>query len=250
MSLKYLLKKKYRLSCIITLITATALLLNIWVSFAHTSETEESMQKARSRMVARQIKRRGIKDLSVINAMLKVKRHLFVPEKMIPYAYQDHALSIGHKQTISQPYIVALMTELLEIKKDDSVLEIGTGSGYQAAILGELAQDVYSIEIIQALGKKTGQLLKSLEYKNIHLRIGNGYQGWPEHAPFDKIIVTAAPDHIPKPLIEQLKTGGRLVIPVGKSHQKLLLIRKDKNGVKRENIIAVRFVPMTGEAEK
>ncbi len=250
MSPTELLKKKYRLSNLINLLTASALLLVGFVSFANSRETEESLQTARSYMVVSQIQRRGIKDLNVINTMLKVKRHLFVPQKMIPYAYHDGAMPIGYEQTISQPYIVALMTELLQIKKDDTVLEIGTGSGYQAAILGELAKEVYSIEIIKALGEKTQKLLKSLKYNNIHLRIGDGYQGWPEHAPFDKIIVTAAPDHVPKPLIEQLKTGGRLVIPVGKSHQKLLLITKDKNGVKRENIIAVRFVPMTGEAEK
>jgi len=157
---------------------------------------------------------------------------------------------IGEGQTISQPYIVALMTELLSPHSSDKVLEIGTGSGYQAAILAELVKEVYTIEIIKELGNKAEQLLKSLGYQNIRLRVGDGYRGWPEQAPFDGILVTAAPGHIPQPLLDQLKVGGRMIIPVGDSHQELMRITKEEKGIKKETILPVRFVPMTGEAEK
>jgi len=172
----------------------------------------------RQKMVNEQIIARGVRAESVIKAMQKVERHLFVPEQYRNFAYSDRPLPIGEGQTISQPYIVALMTELLDLKKSDKVLEIGTGSGYQAAILAEICDSVYTIEIIPSLGKQAQALLRELGYHNIHCKIGDGYLGWPEHAPYDGIIVTCAPSKIPQPLKEQLAEGGRMVIPVGATY--------------------------------
>ena len=200
-------------------------------------------------MVQNQIIHRSIRDKNVIDAMLKVKRHLFVPYKYRNRAYTDQPLPIENGQTISQPYIVAFMTELLKIKPTDKILEIGTGSGYQAAILGELAEKVFTIEIIKNLGKKAEERLKTLGYDNIVVRIGDGYQGWLEEAPFDGIIVTAAPDHIPQPLQNQLKVGGRMVIPVGDYSQELIVVTRTEKGFKKESVLPVIFVPMTGEAQ-
>lgn len=211
---------------------------------------EEYFDKLRAEMVETQIKARGVKDPLVLSAMLKVKRHLFVPEQYRSQAYGDFPLPIGEGQTISQPYIVALMTELLGLKGGEKVLEIGTGSGYQAAILAEIAREVYTIEIIESLGKSAETRLKEMGYKNIYVRIGDGYKGWPEKAPFDGIIVTAAPPRVPPPLIEQLNINARLVIPVGEHYQLLKVITKTKEGIKEESIIPVRFVPMTGEVQK
>lgn len=207
-------------------------------------------KQERERMVSRHIQARGIEDPAVLKAMREVPRHLFVPKSRRSAAYADHPLSIGKGQTISQPYIVASMTELLGLKPEHRVLEIGTGSGYQAAILAEIAKEVYTIEIIESLGKSARKLLEELGYRNIKFRIGDGYKGWPEAAPFDAIIVTAAPDHVPPPLLEQLKEGGRLVIPVGRFYQELKRFTKTEKGIKEENIYPVTFVPMTGEAEK
>ena len=201
----------------------------------------------RERMVKEQIIARGVKDSSVINAMLTVERHLFVPKRYQPYAYEDHPLPIPYNQTISQPYIVALMTELIEIKKTDKILEIGTGSGYQAAILSLLADSVFTIEIICGLATSADKKLESLGYDNVIVKCGDGYKGWKENAPFDGIIVTCAPDKIPPPLISQLAIGGRMVIPVGEFYQSLILVTKDSTGITKKNIIPVRFVPMTGE---
>ena len=201
-------------------------------------------------MVERQIKARGITDERLLDAMRRVERHRFVPMPYTPYAYTDGPLPIGEDQTISQPYIVAIMTELLELKKGDRVLEIGTGSGYQAAILGELVEAVYSIEIVESLGQRSAALLDSLGYENITVRIGDGYVGWPEQAPFDAIILTAAPPKIPQPLLDQLAEGGRLVAPVGEGHQTLQLVEKQDGKLIYRDIIPVRFVPMTGEAQK
>jgi protein-L-isoaspartate(D-aspartate) O-methyltransferase len=211
--------------------------------------TEPERQRRLS-MVATQIEARGIKNRLVLDAMRSVPRHLFVPESMRPDAYRDGPLPIGHRQTISQPYIVALMTELLEPDPEMKVLEIGTGSGYQAAVLAECVREVYSIEIVPELGKQAAELLDRLGYDNVHARIGDGYDGWPDQAPFDAIMVTAAPAEIPRPLLEQLAVGGRLVIPVGRGSQDLVVVTRTKDGFERRLSTPVRFVPMTGKAEK
>lgn len=203
-----------------------------------------------SRLVADETGRQGL-DPRVLAAMGKVRRHEFVPPPQRPSAYRDRPLAIGAGQTISQPFMVALMTDLLAIEPDDVVLEIGTGSGYQAAVLGELAKDVYTIEIVESLGRGAADTLRRLGYANVHVRIGDGYKGWPEHAPFDSIIVTAAPDHVPPALVEQLKPGGRLVIPVGKLAQELMLVTKNEDGSTTEKqIVPVRFVPLTRDKAK
>jgi protein-L-isoaspartate(D-aspartate) O-methyltransferase len=213
-------------------------------------EQKDGYAFPREKMVSNQIVARGVSDKLTIKAMRKVQRHLFVPEEMKPYAYEDRPLPIGEDQTISQPYIVALMTELLGLKGGEKVLEIGTGSGYQAAILAEIAKEVYTIEIIESLAKSADERLKTIGYKNITVKAGDGYRGWKEYAPFDGIIVTAAPDHIPQPLIDQLKVGGKMVIPVGDQFQQLKLITKTPDGtIKEKSVVPVRFVPMTGEAQ-
>ena len=191
----------------------------------------------------------GIRDEKVLAAMRKVPRHEFVPKRYRSEAYANHPLPIGMEQTISQPFIVAYMTQMLKLKGGEKVLEIGTGSGYQAAVLAEIAGEVYSIEILKPLARDAEKTLKRLGYENIFVKVGDGYRGWPEHADFDAIIVTAAPDHVPQPLVEQLKVGGRLVIPVGKWFQKLILITKDEEGVTKRDDLPVMFVPMTGEAQ-
>jgi len=212
---------------------------------------QDPFAQKRYQMVERQIQWRGIKDTLVLKAMRNVPRHLFVPDYIQDQAYMDSPLPIGEGQTISQPYIVAFMTEALQLKGGEKVLEIGTGSGYQAAVLAEIARQVYTIEIVPSLGLRAQQLLKKLGYKNIYVTIGDGYQGLPEQAPFDAVIVTAAPGHIPQPLADQLKKGGRMIIPVGDFHQELMLITKKPDGtVKKQSVLPVRFVPMTGEAQK
>lgn len=200
----------------------------------------------RQKMVKEQIKQRGITDQRLLSAMSRVERHLFVPEHLQSFAYQDRPLPIGLDQTISQPYIVALMTELVNLKGNERVLEIGTGSGYQAAILAELTDEVYTIEILEPLAKRSKQLLKDLGYDNVFVKYGDGFLGWPEHAPFDAIIVTCAPEEIPEALLEQLAEGGRMVIPVGKQWQwqQLKLVRREKGEISITNIAPVRFVPM------
>ncbi len=202
--------------------------------------------KARRAMVKYQIAIRGIEDPDVLAAMEQVPRHEFVPPEEVEQAYDDHPLPIGYGQTISQPYIVALMTELLAVKPGDKVLEIGTGSGYQAAVLAELTDEVYTVEIIPELAASAAERLRRLGYTQVHTKTADGYHGWPEQAPFDAIIVTAAPDHVPPPLIEQLKDGGRLVIPVGPpgGYQTLWRITKRDGEVVSENITGVIFVPL------
>lgn len=202
---------------------------------------------AREEMVRFQIEARGVKDKKVLAAVRKVKRHLFVPAELRSQAYGDHPLPIGFGQTISQPFIVAWMTELLELKGGEKVLEIGTGSGYQAAVLGEIAGKAYSVEIIPELAKSAHERLKSLGYKNVKVAKGDGYNGWEKYAPYDAIMVTAAPDHVPPPLLRQLKEGGRLVIPVGPAGavQTLWLVRKQGGKAKMVNLGPVRFVPLT-----
>jgi protein-L-isoaspartate(D-aspartate) O-methyltransferase len=214
------------------------------------SNPEGDFKTMRERMVETQLKARGVREPRVLAAMLKVERHLFVPKDLQSSAYSDQPLPIGEGQTISQPYIVALMTELLDLKGNEKVLEIGTGSGYQAAILAELAKEVYTIEIIEKLATSAEKLLLDLDYKNIRVKAGDGYLGWPEAAPFDAIIVTCAPDHIPQPLTDQLKEGGRMVIPVGEYTQELKKIVKHAGKLETANVIPVVFVPMTGEGVK
>lgn len=207
---------------------------------------------ARQRMVKEDIAGRGIDDARLLEAMLKVERHLFVPEHYRHLAYADRPLPIGEGQTISQPYIVALMTYHLRLRPEDRVLEIGTGSGYQAAVLAELAKEVYSIEIIEPLAKQAAERLLALGYQNVTVRCGDGFFGWPEHAPFDAIIVTCAPPSIPERLVEQLKDGGRMILPLGRDrfHQVLTLVTKEDGKVTSRAITDVVFVPMTGEIEK
>jgi protein-L-isoaspartate(D-aspartate) O-methyltransferase len=201
----------------------------------------------RLNMVKSQIENRGINNSLVLEAMRKVPRHLFVPENQKSNAYEDRPLSIGDGQTISQPYIVAHMTDIIKPKKGMKVLEIGTGSGYQAAVLAEIVDQVFTIEIVENLGKRAKADLAKLGYKNVFVKIGDGYQGWPTEAPFDAILVTAAAEQVPQPLIDQLKEGGRMVIPVGKQGevQDLILIEKIKGKVRTTNLGAVRFVPFT-----
>jgi len=195
-------------------------------------------------MVDSQIRRRGVADERVLEAMEKVKRHLFVPEDLREQAYEDYPLSIGYGQTISQPYIVAHMTEAAQLKPNDKVLEIGTGSGYQAAVLAELAKEVYTIEIIRPLADSARSRLSGLGYSNIRVKHGDGYKGWPEFAPYDAIIVTAAPPSVPEELKNQLKVGGRMVVPVGEFFQELYLITRTDSGFREERLLPVRFVPM------
>lgn len=210
-------------------------------------QEEEKYNKLRKRMVEAQIKSRGITDEAVINAMLIVPRHMFVPMDLKDLAYTDNPLPIGSGQTISQPYIVALMTELLQLDKSNKILEVGTGSGYQSAILAEIVKEVYTIEIIDKLYRKAKSVLGELGYPNVIMRCGDGYRGWEEESPFDGIIVTAAPDHIPRELLNQLKINHRMVLPIGGFYQELTLIEKRKRGIKKENIVPVRFVPMMGK---
>ena len=197
-------------------------------------------------MVDQQVVRRGIRDGHVLEAMRKIDRSLFVPPEIRGRAFSDHALPIGHDQTISQPYVVAAMTDALELRGTDRVLEIGTGSGYQTAILAEIAGEIWSVEIVRPLAKKANDLLDGLGYTNISCRMSDGGEGWPEEAPFDKIIVTAAPQQIPEALVDQLTMGGLLVLPVGSIDQELLRLRKTEDGVEKERLFGVRFVPMTG----
>ena len=201
-------------------------------------------------MVATQIESRGIKDTKVLEAMRSVKRHELVPSSVRQWAYEDRPLPIGEQQTISQPYIVALMSELLQVEAEGKILEIGTGSGYQAAVLAEMGLKVFTIEIVENLGLRAQSDLIRIGYPDINVKIGDGYQGWPKEAPFDGIIITAAPPKLPEPLVAQLKVGGRMVVPVGVTRQELNVYTKRSDGsVHKETIIPVRFVPMTGEAQ-
>jgi protein-L-isoaspartate(D-aspartate) O-methyltransferase len=213
------------------------------------SPARTGFQSEREEMVRQQIRARGVKDPRVLEAMAKVPREEFIPADQRSLAYQDGPLPIGEGQTISQPYIVALMTELLEVKEGDRVLEIGTGSGYQAAILAELTPHVYTIEIIRTLAERAEKTLRRLGYDTVKVKTGDGYLGWPEHAPFDGIIVTCAPDEVPQPLRDQLAEGGRMVIPVGPqwTSQTLYLLRKKNGKLAQTAVIPVRFVPMVRE---
>lgn len=221
--------------------------LAIMLSLAAKGLPQDAYQKSRSDMVKYQIENRGVSDEATLAAMRKVERHLFVPDSYRGQAYSDGPLPIGYGQTISQPYIVACMTELCEPKAGFKVLEIGTGSGYQAAVLAEIVDEVYTIEIVKALGEQARARLKKLGYDNVHVRIGDGYYGWEEQGPYDAIIVTAAAEYIPPPLVKQLKAGGRMVIPVGSPFlvQTLMLVEKVGGRTKTKSLFPVRFVPFT-----
>lgn len=215
---------------------------------AMTQQNHHSRQVERDSMVDTQIVAGGVTDPAVVAAMRRVPRHRFMPESHAKDAYKDFPLSIGYGQTISQPFIVAYMTQALKLKPEEKVLEIGTGSGYQAAILAELVSKVFTIEIVEPLAAEAKKTLAELGYDNVIVRAGDGYQGWPDESPFDAIILTAAPNHIPEPLLEQLAIGGRLIVPVGDYPQRLLLIRRTEEGYQETELLPVVFVPMTGEA--
>ena len=215
-----------------------------------TARPPSAREGDRMRMVEQQIVARGIDDPRVIDAMRRVPRHRFVPEDLSPHAYEDRPLPIGYRQTISQPYIVAFMTQALQLAPDARVLEIGTGSGYQTAVLAELAAAVHSIEIVPPLAARAAAALAETGYDNVRLREGDGYAGWPDEAPFDAIMVTAAPDHVPQPLVDQLAVGGRMIVPVGAHRQTLTVLVRTDEGVTEEATLPVLFVPMTGEAER
>ena len=218
---------------------------------AKSSDQEPGWKGSAEKMVEEQIRQRGISDEDVLRVMKTVPRHKFVPMPYDQHAYEDRPLPIGNDQTISQPYIVALMTDLLALQGDEKVLEIGTGSGYQAAILGELAGEVYTIEIVEELANSSKNKLEEMGYSNVHVRHGNGYKGWPEKAPFDRVIVTAAPEEIPEALKEQMKVGGKMVLPVGDRFQELkVLTKKDEGEFAIETITGVRFVPMVEPIEE
>lgn len=213
-------------------------------------EARDPFFAARTRMVREHVEARGVRDPRVLDAMLQIERHRFVQPELASEAYADRPLPIGEGQTISQPYIVGFMTEALRLRGDERVLEVGTGSGYQAAVLARLCAEVYTIEIVAPLAERAAATLRELGITNVHTRIGDGYAGWPEAAPFDAIMVTAAADHVPPRLLEQLAEGGRLVMPVGKEFQTLRRVTRTEHGFVEEDLLPVRFVPMTGEAER
>ncbi len=241
MKISFLTKK---IKILVFILSAFAVSSHVWA--------DDPYKAKRQRMLERDIKGRGIKDKKVLEVMGSIPRHLYVDEHLKDRAYNDHPLPIDEGQTISQPYVVALMTEALRLKPGDKVLEIGTGSGYQAAVLAEIVKEVYTIEIRKGLSEKAEKRLRDLGYKNIKVKYADGYFGWKEHAPFDAIIITAAANHIPPPLIKQLKEGGRLIIPLGSTvyYQMLTLAEKKKGELEIEQMTSVAFVPMVGEAQK
>jgi protein-L-isoaspartate(D-aspartate) O-methyltransferase len=223
----------------------------VFASCSRAQVAVTNFAQQRERMVREQLILRGVQDPRVLAAMRKVPREEFVPEDVRGESYSDGPLPIGHDQTISQPYIVAFMTDQLRLQPAYRVLEVGTGSGYQAAILAELVAEVYTIEIVEPLAKTAEETLARLGYKNVRVKVGDGYKGWPEHAPFDAIIVTCAPQRVPQPLVDQMKEGGRMMVPVGNYlAQELYLLEKAKGGMRQSAVLPVRFVPMAGEAIK
>ncbi len=228
-------------------LSLSGLTLGVVLACAAIETTGQDFQAMRDRMVDTQIRARDVNDAAVLQAMRRVPRHLFVPDDIRPYAYDDRPLPIGRGQTISQPYIVAYMTQALQLQPSHKVLEIGTGSGYQSAVLAELVKHVYSIEIVPDLAESARRALAQAGYRNVEVRAGNGYLGWPERAPFDRIVVTAAPPEIPQALVTQLAVGGIMVVPVGTSYQEIVIITKTPAGVTEKRTIAVRFVPMVSK---
>lgn len=212
------------------------------------SESGEGRELDRAEMIEHQLETRGVSDPVVLEALRAVPRERFVPADLAQHAYADSPLPIGHGQTISQPYVVAYMTEAARVQPGDRVLEIGTGSGYQAAVLAEIVGELWTIEIVPELAREASATLRACGYDRVHVQSGDGYRGWPEEAPFDVILVTAAPDHVPAPLLEQLAVGGRLVLPVGGEEQEIVRVVRDESGWNYETLLPVRFVPMTGEA--
>jgi protein-L-isoaspartate(D-aspartate) O-methyltransferase len=233
-----------RLALTFTLISAIAMVAMTTNCAENTPPTSDEFARLRLKMVQRQLRGRDIVDERVLSAMSKVPRHLFIPAQFLNSAYDDHPLPIGYDQTISQPYIVAYMTQVLSLQGGEKVLEIGTGSGYQAAILEEMGTQVFTIEIVPELASASAERLKTLGYKNVQVKCGDGYLGWPEFAPFDAIIITAAPVTGPQKLLDQLNIGGRLVVPEGSGIQELRLYTKTQDGVKSRDLLPVRFVPM------
>jgi protein-L-isoaspartate(D-aspartate) O-methyltransferase len=245
------LTRPRRILCILALLATLLPVLPGWVSGVACAQSPDPYREQRERMVEEQIRSRGVRQPEVLNAMSEVPRHLFIPERVREQAYEDKPVPIDYDQTISQPYIVALMTELLDLSGDEKVLEIGTGSGYHSAILSKVADEVYTIEIIEPLADRAVVRLRALGFGNVRVRYGDGYDGWPEAAPFDAIILTAAPPRLPQPLIDQLKIGGKMVVPVGDYLQDLQLITKTgEHDYTKQRIAPVRFVPMTGEVQK
>lgn len=231
-------------------ITRCALVCLFALPICRVSPAADKYQDLRQKMVAEEIIREGITNRAVLQAMARVPRHEFVPSKYHREAYVDKAIAIGHKQTISPPFIVAYMTESLDPQPGDRVLEIGTGSGYQAAVLSEIVKEVYSIEIVGPLGRDAKRKLAKLKYDNVHCLIGDGYKGWPEHAPFDKIIVTCSPESVPRPLVDQLREGGRMIVPLGERFQQVFYLFEKKGGrLVQTKLVPTLFVPMTGAAE-
>ncbi len=232
------------------LLPVVTLLLGAVLACAAEPSDAEAPARQRERMVAQQIESRGVKDSRTLAAMRKVPRHLFVAPASAAEAYDDHPLPIGHGQTISQPYIVAFMTEALRLRGGETVLEVGTGSGYQAAVLAEIAARVYTIEIVEALATEASERLARLGYATVTVRAGDGYLGWPEIAPFDAIMVTAAAPKVPEPLKQQLKDGGRLILPIGEEFQELVVLTRRGSDFVEERVLPVRFVPMTGRVRE
>ena len=248
--LSYLLGLRARLGsgCLLAL---GAAVLVISSGNLMSAQSTDKFRKARLNMVDQVIAPEGITNTAVLDSMRQVPRHMFVPADLREQGYADHAIPIGHKQTISPPYIVAYMTQALDPQPTDSVLEIGTGSGYQAAILSNIVKEVYTIEIVEPLGTKAAKRLKELGYKNVHALVGDGFKGWPEHAPFDRIIVTCSPESVPQPLVEQLREGGRMIIPLGERYQQVFYLFEKRNGeLVKTQLVPTLFVPMTGRSEE
>jgi protein-L-isoaspartate(D-aspartate) O-methyltransferase len=223
--------------------------LAVLVALAVPAGAGDRFEAQRKAMVEEQIRQRGITQPEVLTAMGQVPRHMFVPESLQAQAYAHQPISLGNGRTIYQPYVVALMTSLLDLKRGSKVLEVGTGTGYHAAVLSRIARQVYSIEIVQGVANQAAKRLENMGYPNIEIRVGDGYQGWPEKAPFDAILLSAAPPHIPKPLIDQLRVGGKMVVPVGGFFQDLLVITKTADGIEKRTVIPVRLAPMRGKVQ-